>query len=63
MAFRHTPSEQMRLAIAAEIRKLANEALEECIDPEDTAILINVSREKVPRARAQARGDNQKVRS
>ena len=60
MAFRHSPSEQMRLAMEAEIRELANEALEECIDPEDWATLINVSRKKVHRARAKARGDNQK---
>ena len=62
LAFKHTPSEQMRLAIAAEVRELADAALEalEEIEPEDSATLINVSREKVHRARAKARGDNQK---
>ena len=48
---RHIPSDQMYLAIYAEVRELAQTVVNE-MDPEDLAALVNTARKKVHRARA-----------
>ena len=48
---RHTPSDQMHLAIYAQARELAQTAVNE-MDPEDQVALVNAARKKVHKARA-----------
>ena len=57
MAHGHVASEQLRLAMDAEVRELIKQAVEE-IEPEDHARLVNACRKKVHDARALARQKN-----
>ena len=57
MTLQHVPSEQLRIAIDAEVRELTKQAVEE-MEPNDYSRLVNASRKKVHDARALARKKN-----